>query len=105
MVHTSMLMTRPGQTDTTGIQSDLTILHNVLVHTGGLYRFESSLPSHFNLDSAVNDSNAERFLMHCDASQCINDLCEYSRLLACFMQQCVYTGQLTNTGHNLAKTP
>lgn len=71
MVHTSMLMTRPGQTDTTGIQSDLTILHNVLVHTGGLYRFESSLPSHFNLDSAVNDSNAERFLMHCDASQCM----------------------------------
>lgn len=36
MVHMSMLMTRPGPNDTTGIQSDHTILHNVLVHTGGL---------------------------------------------------------------------
>lgn len=33
MVHTSMLMTRPGPTDTTGIQSDLTILHNMCSYT------------------------------------------------------------------------
>lgn len=33
MVHTSMLMTRPGPTDTTGIQSDHTILHNMCSYT------------------------------------------------------------------------